>query len=455
MTPAWVALVAGATLLVEPQAAPGGDGSESSPFSSLQAALVAARPGDVVLLGEGIHVGPALLDRPLTLRGRGHAVVVAQGADAAALHVSADVRIESLAVQGGRTGIEVATGGVARLVAVQLQGQPEVALDCGSATCALERVVLRASFSSAAGLRAQPGGVVAVQECSFTGPFRRAVDIEGARLTGSDLVVDGAGGGLQLLRATTELRHIELRAIRSTALFASGGKLTVSDWDVSGAEYGVLGRAGAEVVLRDGQTQAIRQAAVAVHGGRLSLRDHLHRGAVTDAVVALDGATSEVSDLIALRPGAVAIRARMGSLSLREVVADRPVEVGGGNGNLLHADDVELDARELLALQPGGPAVELLRGRAHVVDLAVRGGLAGLVAGYRSRAVVRGVELGGGVQVGVACTEEAEVDLAGLHMAKGSATEPWQLEGCTLRVARAAAPVTAPSRNPKAAPRRR
>src|SRR5690606_14787219 len=46
---------------------------------SLQAAIGRAAPGDVLRLDAGVHAGPAVIDKPLTLVGGGDAIVEANG----------------------------------------------------------------------------------------------------------------------------------------------------------------------------------------------------------------------------------------------------------------------------------------------------------------------------------------------------------------------------------------
>ncbi|NCM96531.1 MAG: nitrous oxide reductase family maturation protein NosD, partial [Rhodobacterales bacterium] len=46
---------------------------------ALIAAIAGAAPGDVLILAPGRHAGPVLLDRPITLDGRGVAVIDGHG----------------------------------------------------------------------------------------------------------------------------------------------------------------------------------------------------------------------------------------------------------------------------------------------------------------------------------------------------------------------------------------
>jgi hypothetical protein len=75
---------------------------------SLQTELAGAPPGSTVVLSGGAYEGPIVIDKPLTLRGTGVALVTAALSDVAAIKVTSDhVVLEDLSVVGGDSGIIV------------------------------------------------------------------------------------------------------------------------------------------------------------------------------------------------------------------------------------------------------------------------------------------------------------------------------------------------------------
>ncbi|HEV2754819.1 MAG TPA: right-handed parallel beta-helix repeat-containing protein [Actinomycetota bacterium] len=87
----------------------------------LQAAVDAAPRGATVRLASGIHEGPLMIGRTISLEGEPGAEVVAPLDADAAVHVTAPgVRIENVTVRGGWTGIDLddAPGAVVRHVSV-------------------------------------------------------------------------------------------------------------------------------------------------------------------------------------------------------------------------------------------------------------------------------------------------------------------------------------------------
>lgn len=70
----------GRTLHVAVQAAAGGDGSKERPFATVQAAVDAAQPGDVVLVGAGTYDTPANSETTITRSGRPDAWIAIRAA---------------------------------------------------------------------------------------------------------------------------------------------------------------------------------------------------------------------------------------------------------------------------------------------------------------------------------------------------------------------------------------
>ncbi len=85
-------LLAWPALAVEHAVAPGEGG--------LANAIAGAAPGDVLRLGDGVHIGPVIIDRPLTLTGTRAAVIDGQGQGTVVTIAAPDVTLRGFAVTG-------------------------------------------------------------------------------------------------------------------------------------------------------------------------------------------------------------------------------------------------------------------------------------------------------------------------------------------------------------------
>jgi nitrous oxidase accessory protein len=79
---------------------------------ALAAAVAGASPGDVLLLAPGLHQGPVLLDRPLTLEGQPGAVVEGDGTGSVIVVTGADVVVRGLEVRGSGSDGAVVDAGI-------------------------------------------------------------------------------------------------------------------------------------------------------------------------------------------------------------------------------------------------------------------------------------------------------------------------------------------------------
>ncbi len=79
---------------------------------SLQAALIAARPGDELRLAAGTHDGPLVIDRALTLTGMPGAVVRGNGTGSVIRVEAAEVVVRGLGITGSGTALEALDAGI-------------------------------------------------------------------------------------------------------------------------------------------------------------------------------------------------------------------------------------------------------------------------------------------------------------------------------------------------------
>jgi nitrous oxidase accessory protein len=79
---------------------------------ALQHAIAGARPGDVLLLAPGRHSGPVTLSRPITLDGRGAAVIDGGGAGSVITVTGDDITVRGLEITGSGDDHEAIDSGV-------------------------------------------------------------------------------------------------------------------------------------------------------------------------------------------------------------------------------------------------------------------------------------------------------------------------------------------------------
>ncbi|SPH18179.1 hypothetical protein DEA8626_01711 [Defluviimonas aquaemixtae] len=79
---------------------------------SLQDAIAGSLPGDVLILGDGTHVGPVTIDRPLTIRAEGEAVVDGRGQGTVLTIADDDVVVRGLSVTGSGKSHEHIDSGI-------------------------------------------------------------------------------------------------------------------------------------------------------------------------------------------------------------------------------------------------------------------------------------------------------------------------------------------------------
>ena len=79
---------------------------------ALAAALVAAAPGDVLILAPGRHAGPVVLNRAVTLDGQGRAEIAGDGRGSVVTITAPDVTVRGLRIRGSGDSHETIDSGV-------------------------------------------------------------------------------------------------------------------------------------------------------------------------------------------------------------------------------------------------------------------------------------------------------------------------------------------------------
>jgi nitrous oxidase accessory protein len=78
---------------------------------ALASAIAGASPGDVLILAPGLHQGPVTLDRPLTLDGRGQAVIDGGGTGSVVTITGSDITLRGAEIRGsGSDGSTIDSG---------------------------------------------------------------------------------------------------------------------------------------------------------------------------------------------------------------------------------------------------------------------------------------------------------------------------------------------------------
>jgi hypothetical protein len=405
--PLLVLLLAAAPIQVQAGAPLGGDGTRERPFAHVQDALQLARPGATIALGPGIYEEQLELSQPVTLQGADGAILAGPPGAPFAVRIRASSTLEHLTVQGGRLGIDLASG-TARLSHLRLRGQAEAAIAVGpGATAHVLDVETQCSLASAVGLHVE--GEVEAARIAFTGPFRRAVEVVGGRLRGSELRVVEAGTGLHLSRGRAELHGLEVRDVRGSALFAEASEVLVQDAVVRGGELGFEVRAGTVLTVNGAVLAGASRAAVAGVQSTLRLRDAVCIGPFSHAAIEVLGGDARLEDVRLSRPGEQGVLGRLARISYARLTVDGAKVNRDDAGNALFLYDCQVQGVELLARSCEGPAVESQLGHGRIAGTWVeRAGLAGVALEHGAELEILGLDVSGASGAGLACIESGK-----------------------------------------------
>ena len=255
----------------------------------LAPALAAARPGDVVRLGPGLHAGSLGRTAGLRVEGAGSGVTVViapegedgaiaggalslsglslrAGAERCALKVfGGDVTLHDVALAGGSCGAFVEGGRLSGRDVTLAGGygllvrSGDAALDEGTATGAYAGIAVLAGTarlrrfavtgpSAEAGITVA-GGTATLDAVVVRSPGPSGLSVShGGRVEGTDVTIAGAateGGGLlgtcvQVIRGSLALTGATLVRCAGAALEASGGTIRLAGVDATGGAAGCL-----------------------------------------------------------------------------------------------------------------------------------------------------------------------------------------------------------------------
>jgi hypothetical protein len=303
-----------------------GDGtSKAAPFGTIQQAIAAAGPLDIIALYAGDHAGGVVVDRAVELRGACSETTISGGSPA--LVVDADVSLFDLTVVPAGDGIDVR--GNALLQGVTIDGAARGIVISGSLVA--RELVVQASREG--GLIATGTGDVRVQRAVFTENVSHGIRVGG--------------------QAIARLEDI---AVRGSMRHASGA------FDRRG--YGALADAGRMVITR-GLFERNRGNAIATwYSATSSVTYAVDRDGLGGYSFDLDnGAFGEISYLVTLRASSGSVWTfRTG----HAVAKNLYVQASGGglfarSGGRLEAERVLLEANSGVGIESSGAGNVSLR----------------------------------------------------------------------------------------------
>jgi parallel beta-helix repeat protein len=421
-----------------PGAAPAGpaDGSAQRPFPTIAAAVLAARDGDTLLLGEGDYTEAVVLDRPLTLRGRGAALtrLVAppesrwpKDPEVPVVRIRGDrpVTLAGLTVVEGAVGIEITGSGE------PAPGAPWRPIEPGPSHLLTDVSLARQYLT---GLRLRGARVIyRGGALSEIGPRMVGLGIEGwgSRLEASGLSLRRIGRRGLELRATVALLEgldaspagptavqvldgcdVVVRGGRFTghsgaALFVAGARLRLEGVHLEDNDYGAIAARAATLELEGGEVLGHRVAGVAfVNSGGALWRTHLSRGGTEGALSVLQSTGPVVLEDVRIdAPGPNGLHLTRATLVLRrsEITgANKDRQGDFGDGIYALESDLLLDRSTLSA--NAGTGVTLNRSALQIIGTVLdSNGRAGIWLTDRSSLRATGNRFTGnrsGIEVG-------------------------------------------------------
>lgn len=407
-----VAVATGAVLVVSPTSVlPDPDGSAARPFRSIDDAVRAASPGDVVALAPGLFTQRVTVERPVTIRGPKAAVLVSPDATGIVVDVRAKATLEGFSVQGGAIGVRASAPIV--LTAVDFSAQRRAAVQATGVDVEIRGGRMSALFDrpELTGVEVE-GGRLQVRGARLDGPFRWAISATGAAMVASEIEVEGAVGGV---RCVSGCRGAVLGAVlaqgRSQAILASAADLQVRESLVSRWEEGIVARDHATLTVAETAVAFCGEAGVTIRDSKALLRRTLHVGPASLASVAAIDSDLRVEGGLWQDPGATGIAVHRGKATIDGVV------IRGARsekeGDAVFAEKPEpLVLRDSFLEASSGRGLAVEGGAARLVGIDVVGCSGAGIGLARTAADLVGATVQGCDGVGLSATEGAKVRLS-------------------------------------------
>lgn len=386
-------------VFVDARALPGGDGSASAPFQTVEAALRAA-PGRTLHLRDGLHRGPFTLPHGARLEGSGTVVLHVEGLEPV-IRAEGALTLLGVTLQGGGWAVE--GPGPLWLERVVLSGQREGCLSlAGSSRLEIRESRFEAVVSQLPCVVLGGGAQAHVRGLTLVGPWQQGLSVEGdAQVELQGLRTSGPVTGVRQRGGRVTLRDAVLSGGRGPGVFAAAGVLEVRDVAVEGHEYGLLTGGAARVEGSGLRVRRSERAGLGLVDSTVMLKDvevseGAHPGSFGGIQVTGGRATLADVRISGVRSAGLVLRnsdVRLSGLTIRGVEADTDGTEGDGISvrrgrlsldsariedvagvGLLSAEQATVSARDVevlrarfggVAMETGGTlAVERLRVRA-------------------------------------------------------------------------------------------
>jgi hypothetical protein len=413
---------------VDASALEGGEGTEARPFKALGAALAPARAGAAarVHVRTGLYRGPFVLPAGWTLDGPESAVLFVEGAEGAVL-AAGDGRVAGVSLQGGAVGL--ADSGRVQAEGIHCSGQRKAAVEVRGGALELSGADVRATVSEVFGVIVAQGSA-RIRDSAFNGPFRRAVQAEGAavEVTVERTRFAEAVTAVQVVGARGHLRGLSMRGGRGPAVFVGGGgEVDVDGLEVDGHEYALLVRE-ARFQARGVKSRGAEQAGIGLVKGRGTLEDLAVSGSGPSGAVDVVGGEVALRRFRIERATSAGVHARSAQVAISDgtiegVAPDRDGTLGDG----VHLRGVRGTVERVTVRGAGGSGLLIAEGSdVRGSELALeRCHWGGVVVETRSSFIGRSIAASDGGAAALVVPTEGDASVTGLTSARNQDGAVW------------------------------
>ncbi len=250
-------------LWVDAFSPPGGDGSSTRPLKAIPQPVPR---GAALHLRAGLYPGPFVLGEGTRLDAVGVVVLTGEAQETVVTAIGA--RLTGISVQGGAIGVEAGAGVV--ITGAHFSGQRKQAVVVhGQLT--MSETELESSVEGIDGVVVDRGASLDLMKIRFVGGFKRAVTTEGGALRLRQISGEGAKTLVHAIEGKSQLEGVRSVLGSGTALFFSGGTVSLDGAELIGHEYSVQLFRGADAKLSSVKARDAGQACVTAIESTLTL----------------------------------------------------------------------------------------------------------------------------------------------------------------------------------------